>query len=129
MGLPQNMKPAQILGDSFAYREAYRNREIYITIVYGEMSPNRDERGLPFDGCDTPAWLLKESTYRESVINIDGRNAKLSIDRDPQSDIGVRLCFPPDEKGVQFILSADCRNERAVQTARQIFSSVRFKNR
>lgn len=128
MGLPQDMKPAELLGDSFAYREAYGNRELYLIVVYGEISPNRDKRGLPFDACETPSSLLNQPTYQESVIDIDGRKGRLGIDRHLQSEYVIaNLCLHPDEKGVQLILSVNCKDDRALQTARQIFTSIRFK--
>ena len=38
MRLPQDMKPKEPMGDSFAYREAYSNRDLAVTISYGEVN-------------------------------------------------------------------------------------------
>ena len=127
MHVPEAMKPSRLIGDSFAYREAYNNQEIYITIVYGVIMPRRNERDRPFDACDTPASLLEEPTYHESVIDIDGRKANLSIDRHVQPKYNIaHVCFHPDDEGVQLIVVANCRDERALETAQQIFTSIRF---
>ena len=76
--LPEDMKPSELIGDSFAYREAYRNHNIDITISYGSAHPPT-QRTEPIDPCVTPQNLLEESTYHESVLDIAGKKAKLSI--------------------------------------------------
>jgi hypothetical protein len=125
--IPQDMAAAELFGDSFAYREAYRNRDIYLTIVYGEISPRHHDQGLSYDACDRPAWIRNQHSYQESVIEVAGTKAKLAIDRhlEPKQVI-ADLCFPPDSERNQLILVAYCTDERAVATARQIFSSVSF---
>jgi len=128
MRVPKDMKSAELLGDAFAHREAYRNKKIYMTIVYGEISPNRDKRGLPFDACDTSHLTEDQTTYEESVMDVAGRKAKLGIDSHLRSEYVIAsLCMPPNEKGVQLIVVAYCKDDHAVDTARQIFTSVRFK--
>ena len=113
MRLPQDMKPTKLIGDSFAYREAYNNQEIYIAIAYGEVLPRRNERDRLFNACDTLPSILKDRTYHESVIDIAGRKAKFVIDDHlrPES-IATNVCFPPDDKGVQLIVAAYCRHYR-----------------
>jgi len=76
--LPEDMKPSELIGDSFAYREAYRNHNIDITISYGSAHPPT-QRTKPIDTCVTPENLLEESTYHEYVLDIDGKKAKQSI--------------------------------------------------
>lgn len=124
---PQDMKPAELVGDSFAYREAYSNQEIYIVVSYGEVLPRRHEHDRPFDACDTSASLLEEPTHHESAVEINGRKAKLRIDRrlNPEYFI-ANVCYPPDDKGTQLIVIASGKDNRAWKTAQQIFSSVRF---
>ena len=129
MLLPQDMKPSKLIGDSPAYREAYSNRVINITIVYGEAIPlRRNQSDSRFDQCDTPRFLLDEPTYRESVIDIGGRKAKLGINRYHQPDyIIADVCFPKaDENTTPLRVIADCRGEPGLVVAQQIFASIKF---
>jgi hypothetical protein len=127
--LPQDMKPSELIGDSYAYREAYSNRDIEITIAYGAVRPPRlNQKGDQFDPCETRQSRLQEPTYHESVIELDGRKAKLRIDRYHQPKfILADVCFlnPPD-RSEQLIVLAFCKNEHALETAQQIFNSIRF---
>lgn len=129
--LPPDMKPSELIGDSFAYREAYKNRDIGITIAYGAVRPSRpNQKGDLFEPCETRPPRLEESTYHESVIEIDGRRAKLRIDRHHQPEfILADVCFlnPPD-RSEQVIVMAFCKNDNALQTAQQVFNSIRFKD-
>jgi len=128
MGVPQDMEPTEPEGDSIAYREAYRNQEIDIVIVYGEIVPRRNEGDRPFDACISRS-PIERPTRRESIIDIDGRRAKLSIDRTYQPEFTTaRVCFPPNDQGIQLIVVVDCKNDRALETAQQIFTSIRFKD-
>ena len=129
--LPEDMKPSELIGDSFAYREAYRNHNIDITISYGSAHPARPNlRSEPIDPCVTPQNLLQESTYHESVLDIAGKKAKLSINRHYQPEfIMAKLCFlNPEDKSHQLILWAQCKDDLALNTARQIFNSIIFKD-
>lgn len=127
--LPEDMKSAQLIGDSFAYREAYGNQKIYLVISYGPVLPRRNELDRPYDACDAPRPRREELTYRESVIDVNGRKAKLHIDYPPRPEpIAANVCFPLDDRGVQLIVAAFCKDEAALQAARQIFASVRFKD-
>ena len=129
MRLPQDLKPIEPRGNSFAYREAYSNRDIKITIVYGEVIPPRPNQRDPFASCDTPRSLLEEPTYNESVIEINGRKAKLGIDRThPPDSIIAHVCFPvADDNAMPLRVVAYCKDDRALETAQQIFTSIRFK--
>ena len=118
MRLPQDMKPTKLIGDSFNYREAYNNQDTHLTIVYGEPTP-----------CDTPRFLLERPSYSESVIDIDGRKAKLSIDGFYRPKfIIARLCFlDTDDHAMQLGAVAYCKDDRALETAQKIFTSIKFK--
>jgi hypothetical protein len=128
--LPQDMKPSELIGDSFAYREAYRNRNIEITIAYGAVRPlpRPEQRVDLVDPCETSKSLREEPTYQESVVEIDGRKANLRIDRAYQPKfILANVCFlnPPD-RSEQLIVLAYCKDEHALETAQQIFNSIKF---
>lgn len=116
--LPQDMKPAKLIGDSLNYREAYNNQDIYFAVVYGEPAP-----------CDTPNFLLERPTYSESVVDIDGRKAKLGIDGfNRPKFISANLCFlDADNYAMQLGAVAYCKDDSALKTARQIFTSIKFK--
>jgi hypothetical protein len=118
LSVPPDMKPAELIGDSPKYREAYNNQELYLTIVYGEFAP-----------CDTPRFLLERTTtYHESVIEVDGKQARLGVDSFYQPEFtNARLCFlNADDSGMQLNVAAVCKNDQALQTAQQIFTSIRF---
>jgi hypothetical protein len=130
--VPPDMQPSELIGDSFAYREAYRNRNIEITIAYDARHPpvRPDQTGDLFDPCETQKSLREEPTYDESVVDIDGRKAKLRIDRYHKPKfILANVCFlnPPDPSE-QLIVLAHCKDEHALETAQQIFNSIRFKD-
>jgi hypothetical protein len=130
--MPPDMQPSELIGDSFAHREAYGNREVEITISYGETVPQPlNQRKDSFDRCETPQHLLKESTYHQSVIEIDGQKAQLGINRYYQPEfILAYLCFlNPSERSEQLILSARCNDDHALETAQKIFASIRFKGK
>lgn len=116
--LPQDMKPAKLIGDSLNYREAYNNRDIYLAVVYGEPTP-----------CDTPSFLLERPTYSESVVDINGRKAKLGIDDFYRPKfISARLCFlGADDRAMQLGAVAYCKDDSALKAVRQIFTSIKFK--
>ncbi len=130
--LPQDMEPTELPGDSFRYREAYSNRHIHITIVGDVLVPESDDklRKRRVYSCDTPDYLLVRPTYHESVIEIDGRKAKLGIDRNQVPEgIIARLCFPTaDDNAFELLVAANCKDDRALETAQQIFASIRFKD-
>lgn len=117
LSVPQDMKPAELIVDSPYYREAYNNRELYVAIVYGEYAP-----------CNTPRFLLERPTYQESVIDIAGKKARLGTDSLYQPEaINARLCFlNADQEGMQLNVAAFCKDEHALETAKQIFTSIRF---
>lgn len=126
--VPQDMQPAGLPGDALAYREAYKNQEIYVAIVYGEIFPRRNEHDRPNNACDTPPSLANDPAYQESFIDIEGRRAKFIIDEHLRpTPIVTSVCFPPDDSSVQLNVAAYCKDDHAVQIARQMFASIRFR--
>lgn len=126
--VPQDMKPAELLGDSYAHREAYVNKDLHLTIVYGEVLPPRHEHDPIFDACELSASLQNDSAYHESIIDIHGHKAKLGIDLRLQPKYtAAHVCFPHDAEGNQLIVLAGGSDQRAMQLADQIFASIRFK--
>ena len=95
--LPPDMKPAAILGDSARHIKAYSNAEIHVTVI-GDVIFTESKDGLRKrldNSCDGPAIITKHPTYSESVIQIDGRQAKLGVARGKEFDgIVARVCFP-----------------------------------
>ena len=67
IGLPPDMEPDKADGDSFVYREAYRNRDIFIVIGYGEIVTRRNKDDRPLDPCDTPSFLRELPAFQESI--------------------------------------------------------------
>lgn len=125
--LPEDMKPAELIGDSYTYREAYHNQGIYIVISYGEFMPRRSQHDNPFNACDAPPAIQNDRTYHESLMDIEGRKAKFVIhDNNGRGSIVTSVCFPPNDKGVQLIVAAFCKDDPAAQVAREIFASIRF---
>jgi len=130
--LPPDMKPAEVLGDRLRFTQAYGNSEIHITIMDGAvLLPDLEDklRKARFYSCDPPEIVIKHPTYNESLIQIDGRQAKLGIARgEDLGGITAQLCFPgADDSAFELMLAANCEDDRALATARQIFSSIRFK--
>jgi hypothetical protein len=79
--------------------------------------------------CEPPEIVNKGPAYSESVIEIDGRQAKLGITHTIDRGIGATLCFPnADDSVFDLLFAAHCEDEHALATAQQIFSSIRFKN-
>ena len=117
--LPQDMLATELIGDSDSYREAYSNKDINITIVYGEHP-----------SCETARHLRERPTYHESNVDIDGRKAKLGIDRYNQPEpISARLCFlDPDAGGRKLSMLAFCKDDRALKTVERIFASIKFRD-
>ena len=117
--MPPDMKPSELIGDLESHREAYANRDINITIIYGEPV-----------SCNTPSHLLERPTYHESVINIDGRQMKIGIDHYYQpKPINVYTCFlNTDDSGMQFRALILCKDERALETAQMLLKSIKFKD-
>jgi len=67
--IPQNMRTTAPLGDSDAYQESYRNATVRLDIAYGD-----------FDACKTDDESIRNGTYTESFLEINGKKAKLGID-------------------------------------------------
>jgi hypothetical protein len=124
------MEPEKLEGDSIVYREAYRNRDISIVIGYGEIVTSRNEGDRPLNPCETTRSLLGQPTYRESIVDVDGRRAKLWVDRSNQPEFTTAgICFPPDDQSVLLTVRAEYENDRALEIAHQIFTSIRFKDK
>lgn len=131
MDLPQDMKPelGGVGETSFAYYEAYRNQEILIGIGLGEIFPRRLTGDRPVDACETPRSLTEQPTYRESMTEIDGRMVKFWLHRSNQTEsTTARICFPPKNRDDLLIVTAQYKNDRALETAQQIFTSIRFND-
>jgi hypothetical protein len=135
MTVPNDMKPDDLdglIGDSFRHREAYSNSDIHIFIVSEVLLPQWEDelRRRRIHSCDTPDYLLKRSTYQESVIEIDGRKAKLGIERNsPPKSSSARPCVPSmDDKAFELLIAANCKDDRALETVYQIFDSLRFSD-
>jgi hypothetical protein len=129
IGLPPDMEPAELEGDSFVYREAYRNRDISIVVGYGEIVTRRNEGDRPLNPCDTPRSFLGRPTYQESILEVDGGRAKFWTDRSNQPEFTTAgICFPPDDKDVVLIVGAEYKDDRALEIVKQIFNSIRFKD-
>jgi len=130
--MPPDMQRVELIGDSLRYREAYANRDIHLTIAYADpLDPQSEEKLRRFRmySCDTPKFLLHRSTYEESVSDIGGRKVKLGIDHNLSLDSTfASACFPStDDRAFELYLTANCRGDSAVEIAKQIFSSIRFK--
>lgn len=117
--VPPDMRPSELIGDSLSHREAYSNRDINITIIYGEPDP-----------CDTPRHLLERPTYHESIVDIGGRNALIGIDRyyQPKAIITSVCLLNTDDSVMQLRALVFCKDDRALETAQTIFKSIRFKD-
>jgi hypothetical protein len=129
--LPPDMMPTEIPGDFARHITAYSNAEIHITVVGDVLSTESKDalRKRPANSCDGPAIITKHPTYSESIIQIDGRQAKLSVARGKEFEgIVARVCFPgADADLYDLLVAANCKDIRALETARQIFSSIKFK--
>lgn len=130
--VPPDMKPLQLPGDAIHHREGYRNRAIQITILGDLLIPEmanklREQR---FYSCDTPDYFLRRPNYHESILEIDKKKAKLGIDLGrPPGDITARLCFPSaDDESFELLIVATCQDVRALETVKQIFNSISFKD-
>ena len=115
--LPHDMEPTRGLEESAVYRAIFSDASIRVTISYGEQlcSLTDSHRGLP--------------SYSESPLEVNGKNAQFGIDRyyEPKLTI-LYLCFPSLDNGPsQLRLAVVCKGPEAVETARQIFKSVKFK--
>jgi len=132
--VPPDMEssPQELPGDSVFHREAYRNHDIDMIIISTLLVPNLPE-GLRKErvySCDTPRYLVGRSSYQETIVEINGRKAKVGIDpnRNSSGSMVARVCFPnSSDDGFDMIVEAGCKNESALATARQIFTSIRFK--
>jgi hypothetical protein len=124
--IPPDMKKSGLVGDSEAYREAYKNSKIGLAIVYGSGFPRSKPEHL--DKCENPD-LIDNPAYQESDLEIDGRKAKLGIDRQYQAKfLNTIICFPKTETREALRVVAFCDDEPALQTAMQIFKSIKFKD-
>ena len=129
--LPPDMRSEeQLIGDSVRYRESYSNNQLGLILIGDIVVPVlitevRKKRAF---SCDPPEIVRKNSTYSESLIQVDGRQAKLAITRSAERGIYARVCFPnADDSVAELEVIANCPDDQALATARQIFSSIEFK--
>jgi len=129
--IPSDMKRGRLIGDSPAYRESYINPDLQITISYGSLVPTVvNQSDGRFEQCQTPASLAKEPTYSETLVDIDGTKAKVGINRYHQPNyIIANVCFGKVDGRKLLRIAADCKGERGLAVAQQIFSSIKFKDR
>lgn len=129
--LPPDMKPAQTLGDMARSTKAYSNSEIHLTIIGDVLFTEWKEalKQRKTNSCDGPEIVTKHPTFSESFLQIDGRPAKLGIARGQEfGGIHARVCFPgADDDAFDFLIAASCKDDRALQIAGGIFSSLKFK--
>lgn len=128
--LPPDLQSKEPFGDSRRYREVYANKQLHLEIFGHVMIlvPNDELRKRRAFPCERPETVQKDPAYSESVIEIDGRRAKLGITHTSDRGIGATLCFPnADDSVFDLLFAAHCEDEQALATARQIFSSIRFK--
>ena len=125
------MKRTEIMGDPARYARAYSNSSIHLTLVGEVLNPDLEPklRERRLYTCDRPEVVHKHPTYRESIVKIDGREARLGTARGKDlGGISVSLCFPgPDDSAYDLWMAALCEDENALAMVQQIISSIRFK--
>jgi hypothetical protein len=114
--LPADMKAAQSLDESAGYTRIFSNASIRVTISYGQSAC-----GLSDSHENLPS-------YKRSTLQVSGKTAELAIDSflEPKLTIAY-LCFPRLDSSDQLRLAAMCKGKAAMETAKQIFTSVRVK--
>lgn len=130
MMLPPNMQSVDLIGDFLRYTEGYNNGPVYLIIIGDFQLPEfkNKSRDKSLFTCDPSPILRNGPTYTESLIQVDGRQAKLTIIYTVEREIAASLCFPnADDSNYELLVTANCQDEQALETARQIFSSIRFK--
>ena len=73
--LPPDMRSEEPFGDSVRYVEIYSNDQLGLILLGDIVVPVlitevRKKRAFP---CDPPEIVRKDSTYRESLMQVDGR--------------------------------------------------------
>jgi hypothetical protein len=130
MMLPPDMRAVDLVADFLRYTEGYSNGSLHLTII-GDVQLAEFERKLRDKKIFTrapPETSQNEPTYTESLIQVDGRQPKLAIAHTRDRGIAANLCFSnADDSAFDLLVSANCKDEQALATARQIFSSIRFK--
>lgn len=131
--IPADMESIEPFGDDIRHREAFRNKDFSITIVSDLLLPrliDDSQKQLLFS-CETPRSVKENLLYRESLIEIDGRKAKLGITKaSSERALSAVLCFAAsDESSFPLHLVAICKNDRALETAMEVFRSVIFKKK
>ena len=130
MMLPPDMRSVELVADFLRHTEGYSNGPIHLTITGDfELPEFRDKsRNERIFTCNPAATLANVPTDTESLIHVDGRQAKLAIAHTVDGGISASLCFPnADDTLYELLLVASCKDEKALTAARQIFSSIRFK--
>ena len=128
--LPSDMRSEKLIGDSLRYRESYSNKQLGLILIGDAVVPVPDTVLLKkrIFSCDRPEIVRKDPTYSESLIQVDGRHAKLAITHAAEGGISAHVCFPnADDSVAELVLIADCKNDQAFAIAREIFNSIRFK--
>lgn len=126
--IPSAMTVIEPLGDSFRRRQAYADQTLSITIASDSIVRLRDSEKPALYSCASRS-KRESSSYHESTIEIDARQAKLSIDRSPTT-IVADLCFPNLADGVVPLrIIAVCKDDRALETAQTIFASISFNKK
>ena len=130
MMLPPDMRPVDSVVDFIRYSKAYSNGRIHLTIM-GDVQLPELEHKLPnntFFTCDAPVTGPHEPTRTESHLRVDERQAKLAVVYTVDHGITSSLCFPnADDTSFDLLVVANGKDEQDLTTARQIFSSIRFK--
>jgi hypothetical protein len=129
--IPQDMRSVEPFGDSERYREAYSNKDFSLTIVYdlvSSKSVDELQKGRLYS-CDKTHTPPEDTTYRESILDIDGKKAILRIGHaSPINSVTADLCFPATgDVTVPLRIFAICNDDRALETVQRIFHSITFK--
>jgi hypothetical protein len=112
------MKETEPVGDSDTARLAYEDSTMNLTIAYE-----------PPGHCVIPDYIRSRQGYEETHAEIDGRTAKIGIDRyyEPKFSTATACILKRGDVEAQIGLVAVCKNAAAVSRARQIFATIKFK--
>lgn len=129
MRIPQDMKSFEPLGDYLWRFEAYSNKDLALMIFYEPLVPNAlsESQRRELYSCELDQSVREHSSDRESTTEIDAKKAIIRITK-PDSERSITsICFPVAENvKVPLRIVAFCSDDRGLETARQIFRSVRF---
>lgn len=129
--VPGDMKEDEIWADRIHYTKAFKNEEIRIEIIGDTFNPDVREklRQGNFQLCKRPETITNHPTYKESLLEIDGRQAQLGIARGEEfGGIGATVCFPaPGDPAHEFMIAARCKDDHALAIGMEIFNSITFR--